>query len=247
MTKATQEGRRLRLEVEGIERPFYVSPISANRGRYLTNLFILGALGNLSAAQTEAIFIESFGAENYARATGFFVEQYEDIDDGHQGEWRCTYGSSGRIEGATPRPPLVDVTDDDGNVTAALVGLRYIARMPARDEQFEAEPMRQEEVEALALIAFYWQTVAGMEAVEAFIEEGEGSRGSVKALSLLQFRLGLSRSTTSPNSASASQTQQADTHGTTTPTGGSRVASVPAMKPSQPPARPAKGASFFRH
>lgn len=232
MTKATIAGRRLQLDVEGLE-PFYVDPVPANRGRYLTDLFILGALGQLPTPQVEAIFIEAFGPANYVRGSGFLVDQYDT-----EGRWLDTYGPDGRLPGAHGEDLDPEATD--------VFGLRYVARLPRAGEEFDAEPIRQEELEALALIAFYWQTVAGLEAVKAFIEEGEGAKGSLKAMSLLQWRLGLSPSKTSRSSALESQMQQADTQPTTTPSGGAMPVELPAISGITKRKAPGKGASFFR-
>jgi hypothetical protein len=247
MTTATRDGRRLRIEVDGLERPFLIDPIAAYRGRYLTDLFILGALGQLTGAQAEAIFIESLGPANYARAAGFYVEQYGDGED-DRGRYVCTWGPEGRLDDAPAREDLRPA--EEGDETPSLFGLRYVARTPLPPELVNPDDtLRQEEVEELALLAFYWQTVAGMEAVEAFLAEEDGISGSVKAMTLLQSRLAISPSRTSRRSGSASRTQQGGSDGTSIRNGGRTLAAVPAMKHSpepEPAPRGGVGAWFRR-
>jgi hypothetical protein len=178
VTKATQEGRRLRLEVDGIEEPFYVDPLPARRGRDLTAMFVDAAIGQLDPISTAAVFMECLGPANYARMNGTL----------------------------------------------------YLAR---EDDSVEGEAIRQEEGESLAIAAFYWQTAAGMEAVNQFIENGEGSVGFLKALNVLMYRLGLSPSRTSPNSELASLMQTDDTVDTTTRNGGGTLAKLPPNRRSR--------------
>lgn len=177
MTTATTEGRRLRLAVEGIPEPFLVDPLPAKRGRFLTDEFIAAATMQRTVAQSEQIFIEAIGPANYSRIAGQYVHEF------HEGEYFATWAPDGLVElpADYPRP-------------VAPEGLRYLA---SETDDFEGEAIRQEEAEALCLCAFYWQTVVGMEAVREFVDSGEGTAGSLKALGLLQTRLGLSTSASS--------------------------------------------------
>ena len=224
MTTATTEGRRLKLTVEGIDEPFFVDPLPARRGRALTDIFIDASLGKLHPLATAAIFIESFGPANYARMDGTLVDEFD--DDGH---FLATFDAAGRIEQRQP-----DLGPD-------AVHVRFRARDDAAAP--EGEPIRQEEGESLCLASFYWQTVSGMEAVNAFIDGGEGSVGSLKALNLLLFRLGVSPSKTSPSSELESQIQQqAASLSTTTPNGGSTLERLPSAKRSRLPRRERRAA-----
>jgi hypothetical protein len=72
-----------------------------------------------------------------------------------------------------------------------------------------------------------------MEAVNQFIENGEGSVGFLKALNVLMYRLGLSPSRTSPNSELASLMQTDDTVDTTTRNGGGTLAKLPPNRRSR--------------
>lgn len=214
MTKATQEGRELLLAVDGIESPFRVQPLTARRGKILTEAFIRASVGALTAAETEAIFIESMGPQNYSRATGLYIDEF-DITGGPEagGPYVQTWSPDGAIfHEALKDTSSLDIQEMDLGVDGSgdpLVATRpHVSKFKGREfvpsageAELDGEPIRQEEVEALALCAFYWQTVVGIEAVNAFIEGGEGTTGSLKALSLLQTRLGLSPSTTSRSSA----------------------------------------------
>jgi hypothetical protein len=216
VTKATQEGRRLRLEVDGIEEPFYVDPLPARRGRDLTAMFVDAAIGQLDPISTAAVFMECLGPANYARMNGSLVDAYS-----AQGEWVRTYSPEGPVD----RPP-----SNLGLPGGVPAGTLYLAR---EDDSVEGEAIRQEEGESLAIAAFYWQTAAGMEAVNQFIENGEGSVGFLKALNVLMYRLGLSPSRTSPNSELASLMQTDDTVDTTTRNGGGTLAKLPPNRRSR--------------
>lgn len=242
MTTATQDGRELVLAVSGIDTPFRVSPLTARRGKELTEQFIRASVGALSGTEAESVFIESFGPQNYSRAAGVFVDEF-DITGGPD-------AGAPYVQTWTPDGPhfvegLADTTsvdeqimqlgdDDEGNPLTAH--RKYAAKYRGRDaiptlgeHDFDGEPIRQEEVEALALCAFYWQTVVGMEAVRAFIEGGEGTPGSLKALSLLQTRSALSPSTTSRSTALENLIQsRAGIPNTGTPQAGAKSVRLPA-------------------
>lgn len=75
------------------------------------------------------------------------------------------------------------------------------------------------EGESILLPAFYWQTVLGMDGVNAFITGGEGMAGAKKALELLALTLGISPTQTAPSGALESLIQsQAPTPPTGRPT-----------------------------
>lgn len=221
MTTATTEGRRLVLSVEGIDAPFYVDPLSGKRGHYLTQEFVGAMLGKRTPAGGEAIFIECFGAANYARMTGSHVDQFTDA-----GEYVQTFSPEGevsKVEGDPP-PALAFPNRDD-------LFARYTHRDANPDwgeVEGDGEPIRQEECESLTLCALYWQTVVGMEAVRVFLSSGEGTTGSLKALALLTARLGLSQSETSLNSALGNPTQEGDIPATATRSGGGISVRLPA-------------------
>jgi hypothetical protein len=62
--------------------------------------------------------------------------------------------------------------------------------------------LSQSEAEQVIMPAFFWQTVLGMDGVNAYIEGGEGLAGTLKASAALSSRLGLLNRMTSPNSGS---------------------------------------------
>lgn len=225
MTTATQDGRRLRLEVDGIDEPFYIDPLPARRGRALTALFLDSALGRAHPLETQAIFIEAIGAANFVRLHGTVVDTYDDA-----GHYVDTVGAGGAR--------YIDKTVWEGLPEGAPPGLLFVAR---DDGTITGEPIRQEEGESLCIAAFYWQTVAGMEAVNEFIGGGEGSVGSLKALNVLTFRMGLSPSRTSHNSGLESLIQTDATAIMNTRNGGGTLERLPANKRSRRPARAATG------
>ena len=187
MTTATEEGRQLVLTVPGIE-PFRIDPLPGRRGRALTELFVRMSRARLTgetftAAEQETAFIESMGARNYARMTGLVVDQFD-----QHGEYVCSWTDAGEHQ----KPEHIDIEAEPIG-EARFVGREAFDGEPESD----GEPMRQSEYESIALCAFYWQTVVGMEAVTAFIEAGEGTDASVKALTLLLSRTVASRPTNS--------------------------------------------------
>jgi len=98
------------------------------------------------------------------------------------------------------------------------------------------------EGESVLIPALYWQTVLGIDGVNAYIAGGEGLAGSKKALELLVLTLGISPTTTAPSSALASLIQSP---GLTPPTGVSTttVAKLPAAKRSRNQSPKTPGAS----
>lgn len=219
MTKATPDGRRLRLDVDGIDEPFYIDPLPARRGRILTGMFLDAALGRAHPLEAQAIFIEAIGPANFVRLNGSFVDRYDDAGD--------------YVETTTPDGVIVDRGAPPPHIPDGVPpGTLYLAR---DDGTIDGEPIRQEEGEALCIAAFYWQTVAGMEAVNEFIGGGEGSVGSLKALNVLTFRLGLSPSRTSHNSELESLIETDAIAVTTIRNGGGTLARLPAGKRSRRP------------
>lgn len=95
------------------------------------------------------------------------------------------------------------------------------------------------EGESVLLPAFYWQTVLGIDGVNAYISGGEGLAGAKKALQLLIWTLGISPTLTAPSGALETLIQSP---GLTPPTGVSTttLAKLPAAKRSrnQTPKKP---------
>ncbi|MDJ0323167.1 hypothetical protein QMG61_05240 [Cryobacterium sp. PH31-AA6] len=92
------------------------------------------------------------------------------------------------------------------------------------------EELSLHEAESVLLPAFYWQTVLGLDGVNAYISGGEGLAGSKKALELLILTLGISPTQTAPSTALESLIQKL---APTPPTGRSTttVDRLPADKP----------------
>lgn len=72
--------------------------------------------------------------------------------------------------------------DDDG---------RYHARPDGERPNYTraGEELTQEEAENLMSAAFFWQTALGLAGVQTYIEHGEGTLGSLHALSTLTARM----------------------------------------------------------
>ncbi|MFC0681302.1 hypothetical protein ACFFGH_26015 [Lysobacter korlensis] len=143
---------------------FLVEPLSAKRGRALTWSFIELAAGFTGTSTSEELFAEAIGAANYALITGEHVQEF---DEG--GRYIRTWMS----ETLMVEPP--------GDIPPAAPGqrLRVIA------SPWEDIGLRAEEVEALCLSAFYWQSVGGLKAVDSYLEAGAGRAGTVAALQVL--------------------------------------------------------------
>lgn len=220
MTTATTEGRRLVLAVDGIDEPFLVDPVPARRGRYLTEQFVSAALQRLAPDETEAIFIESINPDNYSRMSGFIVDEFD-----NEGEYVRSWNPDGDYVRDNYAPQFPERTHP----------VRYRAREAVAGElESDGEAIRQEECESLCLCAFYWQTVVGMEAVNAFIQGGEGQAGSLKAMSLLQIRLGFSNTPNSSSAVMASLIQQeASSVGTSDTRNSSALERLPEAKRSR--------------
>lgn len=78
----------------------------------------------------------------------------------------------------------------------------------------------QVEGNELALKAFMWQTVVGMDGIQAYDNAGGGVAGAVKAIRLLTMMSAALPSQTSPLLESVNQMRTAATPGTSTPQGG---------------------------
>lgn len=218
MTTATTEGRRLVLRVEGIDEPFFVDPLPAKRGRALTELFVKAARSqltgeNIEEASQESVFIESINPKNYVRMGGVYVDEYDAT-----GAYLHTHG--------------LDVTYVLDELAGNTSTSKYTAReaLPGIEDEIDGDPIRQEECESLALCAFYWQTVVGIEAVNAFIDAGEGTEGNLKALALLSIRIGISPSTNSSSPALGSWIQEDVSKATAAISNSSGSVQLPAKK-----------------
>jgi hypothetical protein len=193
------------LAVEGIEAPFAIDPLSAKRGKHLTGQFMKAAANELTEAQGEQIFIEALGPANYSRMAGYYVDVVKPLETHESGAVLAisdpvlTFGPAGIVSG-DPALSVAELIDS---------GYMFNPRDRHPEEPFiEGEPIRQQEGEALCLCAFYWQTIVGIEGVNAFLDAGEGTLGSVKALTLLQIRLGLWMPETSRALATANSMQE---------------------------------------
>lgn len=219
MTTATTEGRRLVLRVDGIDEPFLVDPLPAKRGRALTELFARASRSKITGEELpemdlETIFIESLGPANYSRMTGLYVDEFD-----AEGDYVRTHTQFA----AEVLPSHADM----------MGTARFIAReRMAGEAELDGEPIRQEECESLALCAFYWQSVVGIEAVNAFIGAGEGLEGSLKALNLLSIRIGISPSTNSSSQVMESLIQEESSRGTNGTSNSSGSVRLPANKRS---------------
>ncbi|TFC92039.1 MULTISPECIES: hypothetical protein [Cryobacterium] len=89
------------------------------------------------------------------------------------------------------------------------------------------------EGESVLLAAFYWQTVLGMDGVNAYLNAGEGLAGAKKALELLILALGISPTQTAPSGVLESLIPKL---APTPPTGRATTTldKLPAAKRSQP-------------
>lgn len=209
MITATPDGRRLRIHV--VQDPeeiatgggvddFLVNPLPARRGLQLSRQYVANALGTVADLGIEPPHPASL-ASVLIESLG--PDNYE------------------RLTGE-----IVVPTDTDELRHLHDRGIRYVG-LEEHDGRTagDGEPLRHEEGQQILQVAFYWQSVAGIEAVNAYIENSSLTEG--KALGLLLRGLGVQLSPTSHSGESAPQTQQVDTPGTTTPIGTSGSVLLP--------------------
>jgi hypothetical protein len=133
------------------------------------------------------------------------------------------------------------LTNDFLNISAGITSPLAMDDVLARAvgaENFERikEHLTLVEGENVLLPAFYWQTVLGLDGVNAFISGGEGLAGAKKALELLILTLGISPSQTSPSTALETLIPKLGrTTPTTTPPTGKTVDKLPLNKRSRKP------------
>lgn len=86
---------------------------------------------------------------------------------------------------------------------AVLDGDRWVPRPDSEQTNFNRMGMElsQAEQELIIMPAFFWQTILGMDGVNAYIEGGEGLSGTLKASGALSTRLGLLGRLTSPKAS----------------------------------------------
>lgn len=218
MITATPDGRRLRIHVVqdpeeiatggGID-DFLVNPLPARRGLQLSRQYVANALGTVVDLGIEPPHPASLAS---VMIEAFGAANYE------------------RLTGN-----IVVLTDEGSDLRNRDIRFVEVTEHNGRTVG-DGEPMRHEEMQQVLQVAFYWQSVAGIEAVNAYVENTSLTEG--KALGLLLRDLGIQLSTTSLSGASENQTQQADTPGTTTPTGtSSSVVLPPVASPTAPAPR----------
>lgn len=209
MITATPDGRSLRIRVTDPENPaagsavddIIVDPLPAKRGVQLSRLYVTQALGTIPELGVETPTSE--GLESvFIEAVG--PDNYA------------------RIAGA-----IVVATEEGSAVRDA--GVRYLA-YEEHDGQVapDGEPLRHEEIQNILQAAFFWQSVVGIDGVNAYLENSDLTSG--KALGLLLTALGIQLSRTSRSSESENQTPQAGTPGTSTPTGTSSSVVLPPVR-----------------
>lgn len=218
MITATPDGRRLRIHViqdvadtaadSGVD-DILVAPLSAKRGVQLSRLYVAQALGTVTDLGVDAPGPEATES-TFIEAVG--PENY------------------GRIAGA-----IVVPTDPDSDLYKQ--GIRYRAYENYDGvEAPDGDPLRHEEIQQILQAAFFWQSVVGIEGVNAYLENTDLRQG--KALGLLLQGLGIQLSRTSRSGESEPQTQQAGTPDTSTPTGtSSSVVLLPVASPTDPSPR----------
>lgn len=100
------------------------------------------------------------------------------------------------------------------------------------------------EAEDVFMPAFYWQTVLGIDGVNAFLRAGGGMTGSVKALGFLASTLGISPFTTSPSSELETRIRKlVNIPSTGTPNGSATLDRLPDAKRSRKPKQKNAGRS----
>ncbi|MDY7542599.1 MULTISPECIES: hypothetical protein [unclassified Cryobacterium] len=86
---------------------------------------------------------------------------------------------------------------------SSAVGMEAILRESAGEDVYERvqDELTLFEGESVLTPAFYWQTVLGLEGVNAYLAGGEGLAGAKKALELLILSLGILPTQTAPSTA----------------------------------------------
>lgn len=87
--------------------------------------------------------------------------------------------------------------------------------------------LSQKEADDVLYPAFFWQSVLGIDGVNAYLEAGGGLPGALKATGALAVRLGRLPRPTSPSSESESPTNGVSTPSTPSPSGGGSNAKKP--------------------
>ena len=117
---------------------------------------------------------------------------------GHAGR-QITQTYLDSLSGASALLPALQIAVDG----AVLDGDRWVPRPDAEQTNFNRIGMElsQEESSSIIMPAFFWQTILGMDGVKAYIEDGEGQAGALKAAGALSARLGLLAPRTSPKAS----------------------------------------------
>jgi hypothetical protein len=165
---ATVDGRRLRLELPGSGQSFRVEPLPGRCGLALSRAFLAKLHGASDETPAESVFAEALGPENYALATGSHVQVFD--------------GDGSYLRTAMPDAVMIEPHDD---VESPIAGQRVrVIAAPC-----DGLDLRIEEIEELALAAFYWQSAAGSEALDEYLRAGAGRTGAAAAQILLEEAL----------------------------------------------------------
>lgn len=89
------------------------------------------------------------------------------------------------------------------------------------------DTLRQTEAEQVAMAAFFWQTVLGIDGVNEYLDAGGGITGMGKAVWALTVRLGISPQGTSPDSVLASLMPEGSIPSTSIRPGGKKPGKQP--------------------
>ncbi len=160
--RAEPDGRRLRLELPG--RAFVVDPLPAKCGLALSTAIAAQAAGRPGGMPRESVLAEALGPQNYALITGDHVQEFDE-----SGRYLRT-----SMAGAVMIEPLEDVPPPAPGQRTRVVA-----------SEWDGLDLRVEEVEALALAAFYWQSVAGWKGLTALLNGVAGSTGETAAFEVL--------------------------------------------------------------
>ncbi|MFC0681301.1 hypothetical protein ACFFGH_26010 [Lysobacter korlensis] len=159
---AAMQGRHLRLTLTGSGESFLVPPLPAKRGQALARTLLqLGS--HDEPGRRSQVFAEALGPGNYALITGDHVQEF-----GELGNYVHTW-----LPGARMIEPAEAVP-------APAAGER-IRIIPA---PWDGLNLREEEVEALALAAYRWQSPAGWRGLELLLR-GQASQEATAMAPLL--------------------------------------------------------------